>query len=77
MDERFYQYDHWFENERLQAADTKKHYDYVTGEFDKLLAEHGYVREGHYYRVEKANNEPPAFAARFCECYDNKEERHD
>ena len=36
MDERFYQYDHWFENERLQAADTKKHYDYVTGEFDKL-----------------------------------------
>lgn len=23
MDERFYQYDHWFENERLQAADTK------------------------------------------------------
>ena len=49
MDERFYQYDHWFENERLQAADTKKHYDYVTGEFDKLLAEHGYVREGHYY----------------------------
>ena len=145
MDERFYQYDHWFENERLQAADTKKHYDYVTGEFDKLLAEHGYVREGHYYRVEKANNdtivffchfglecvllshlmsvspmvlwhgaaaapssvttvtteerrkgiasfrmnsfgdishlyannEPPAFAARFCECYDNEDERHD
>ena len=63
MDERFYQYDHWFENERLQAADTKKHYDYVTGEFDKLLAEHGYVREGHYYRVEKANNDTIVF---FC-----------
>ena len=145
MDERFYQYDHWFENERMQEANMKYHYDKVTGEFDKVLAEHGYVREGHYYRVEKANNdtlvffchfglgcvllshllsvspmvlwhgavaapssvttltseerrkgiasfrmssygdishlyahnEPPAFAARFCECYDNKDERHD
>lgn len=27
----------------------------------------------HLYVAE----EPPAFAARFCECYDNKEERHD
>ncbi len=24
-----------------------------------------------------ANDEPPAFAARFCECYDNIDERHD
>ena len=24
-----------------------------------------------------AHDEPPAFAARFCETYDNKEERHD
>ena len=145
MDERFYQYDHWFENERMLASDMKMHYDYVTGRFDGILAEHGYVREGHYYRVEKANNdtlvffchfglecvllghllsvspmamwhgfcaapssvttinteerregiasfrisafgdishlyahdEPPAFAARFCETYDNTDERHD
>lgn len=145
MDERFYQYDHWFENERMLASDMKMHYDYVTGRFDEILAEHGYVREGHYYRVEKANNdtlvffchfglecvllshllsvspmtlwhgfcaapssvttinteerregiasfrisafgdishlyahdEPSAFAARFCETYDNTDERHD
>ena len=145
QDERFYQYDHWFENERLQKADAKGYYDYVTGKFDQLLAEHGYVREGHYYRVTKANDdtlvffchfglecvllshlmsvspmvlwhglcaapssvttvnteerregiasfrvsafgdishlyvhgEPPAFAARFCEMYSNKDERHD
>lgn len=61
MDERFYQYDHWFENERLQAAGAKEYYDYVTREFDKLLARHGYVREGHYYRVEKANNDTIVF----------------
>lgn len=145
QDERFYRYDHWYENERLQQSDAKGYYDYVTGKFDKLLAEHGYVREGHYYRVEKPNedtlvffchfglecvllahligaspmvlwhgfwaapssvttvnteerregiasfrisafgdishlyvhDEPPAFAARFCEMYSNTDERHD
>lgn len=145
QDERFYSVDHWFENDRLKEGKVKEEYDRVTGEFDKLLAKHGYVREGHTYRVEKANNdtlvffchfglgcvlvshllsispmvlwhnacaaptsvttitteerrkgianfrmssfgdishlyahdEPPAFAARFCECYDNEDERHD
>ncbi len=52
-DERFYQYDHWFENERLQKADAKGYYDYVTGKFDELLASHGYVREGHYIELRR------------------------
>ena len=30
QDERFYQYDHWYENERLQQSDAKGYYDYVT-----------------------------------------------
>ena len=145
QDERFFRYDRWFENERMVAADAKGYYDHVTGKFDELLAKHGYVRDGHYYRAEKANedtlvffchfglecvllshllnvspmvlwhgmcaapssvttvnteerregiasfrvssfgdishlyvhNELPAFAARFCEKYDNKEQRHD
>lgn len=145
QDERFFRYDRWFENERMVAADAKGYYDHVTGKFDELLAKHGYVRDGHYYRAEKANedtlvffchfglecvllshllnvspmvlwhgmcaapssvttvnteerregiasfrvssfgdishlyvhNELPAFAARFCETYDNKEQRHD
>ena len=123
----------------------KEMYDHVTGEFDKVLAKHGYEREGHYYKVNEenndtiiffchfglecvllshllnvspmvlwhgcvaapssvttltteerrqgiaafrmsafgdishlyANNEPPAFAARFCEAYGNKDQRHD
>ena len=127
-----------------KKSDAKGYYDYVTGKFDQLLAEHGYVREGHYYRVTKANDdtlvffchfglecvllshlmsvspmvlwhglcaapssvttvnteerregiasfrvsafgdishlyvhdEPPAFAARFCEMYSNEDERH-
>lgn len=144
-DERFFHYDKWYLNERLQEGHVKELYDEVTGEFDALLAKHGYVREGHYYRADRANNdtlvffchfglecvllshllnispmvlwhgvcaapssvttlateerrkgiavfrmssfgdlshlyarsEPPAFAARFCETYANKEERHD
>ena len=65
VDERFYQYDHWYENERLQQSDAKGYYDYVTGKFDKLLAEHGYVREGHHYRVEKPNEDTLVFFCHF------------
>lgn len=144
-DERFFQYGHWFENEAMQEGHVKEEYDRVIGEFDKLLAKHGYERKGHYYKVNEenndtiiffchfglecvllshllnispmvlwhgcvaapssvttltteerrqgiaafrmssfgdishlyANNEPPAFAARFCEAYGNEEQRHD
>lgn len=62
MDEHvFYQYDHWFENERLQAAGAKEYYDYVTGEFDKLLARHGYVREKDTTTESKKQTTIPLF----------------
>ena len=145
QEEKFYQYDHWFDNEIMEEGHVKETYQEVVRSFDELLAKHGYVREGHYYRVEKANDdtivffchfglecvllshllsispmplwhgtcaaptsvttinteerregiasfrmssfgdishlyvkdEPPAFAARFCEMYSNKDERHD
>lgn len=144
-EEKYYHYDQWLETEIMQEGNIKQEYDWVISEWDNLLAEHGYVREGHYYRVTKANNdtlvffchfgvscvllsrllnispmvlwhgvcaapssvttvvteerrkgiasfrvssfgdishlyangELPSFAARFCECYDNKDERHD
>lgn len=144
-DERFYHYDQWHESDILQEGKVKQEYDWVIQNFDNLLKEHGYVREGHCYRAEKANNdtlvffchfglgcvllshllnispmvlwhntcaaptsvttvvteerregianfrmtsfgdishlyakdEEPAFAARFCETFDNKEQRHD
>lgn len=129
----------------MMEGHVKEEYDWVTTNFDALLASHGYVRDGLTYRAEHANNdtivffchfglecvllshllhispmvlwhgtcaapssvttlvteerrlgiayfrmssfgdishlyvkdEPPAFAARFCECYDNEDERHD
>ncbi|MBO5486734.1 MAG: histidine phosphatase family protein [Eubacterium sp.] len=144
-EEKYFQYDKWFDTKIMQESDVKKEYDWVTSEFDKVLAEHGYCREGHFYRVKEANNdtlvffchfgvecvllshlmnispmalwhglcaapssvstivteerregiasfrmsafgdishlyandEPPAFAARFCETYGNEDERHD
>ena len=145
QEEKFYQYDHWFEPEAFSSVSMKQEYDWVTENFDRLLAEHGYVRENHCYRVEKANEdtlvffchfglgcvlishllgvspmvlwhgfcaaptsvttivteerrkgiasfrmsaygdtshlyvkgEDPSWSARFCECYDNEDQRHD
>lgn len=144
-EESFFHYDSWYDVPVMQEAGVKEEYDWVVNGFDEVLAEHGYRREGRFYRVEKANNdtlvffchfgvecvllshlmnvspmvlwhgccaaptsvttvvteerrkgiasfrmssfgdishlyakdEPPAFAARFCETYDNAEERHD
>lgn len=144
-DKRFYDRDHWTENERFQAAGVKEEAQWVTKELDALLARHGYVRNGEYYRAENPNEDTivlfchfgvecillshllgispmplwhgtcaapssvtiltteerregiasfrmntfgdtshlyaagrePSFAARFCETYDNWEQRHD
>ena len=56
-DERLYQKDHWTENERMAAADVGEEYRKVTEQFDELLAKHGYVREGGYYRAERPNHD--------------------
>ena len=144
-DEAFFNRDLWYANPVFVEAEVKKEYDWVIQNFDAFLAEHGYVRDGDYYRVEKANRdtlvlvchfglecvllsrlmnvspmvlwhgmcaaptsvttiyteerregiasfrvssfgdishlyvagEEPSFAARFCETYDNRNERHD
>ncbi len=143
--EDFYSKDKWGNVTQMAEGKVREEYDRVVGEFDKLLAKHGYVREGNFYRAEKPNSdtiaifchfgsgcvllshllgvspmvlwhglcaapssvttltteerregvasfrmnsygdvshlyakgEEPAFAARFCEMYTNKEERHD
>lgn len=144
-EEKYFHYDSWYDTEIMKDSDVKKEYDWMISSFDALLAEHGYRREGHFYRVEQENNdtlvffchfgaecvllshllnispmvlwhgccaapssvttvvteerrkgiasfrmssfgdvshlyaneEPPAFAARFCEAYGNEDERHD
>ena len=57
QDPRFYQEDHWFENERMAAGGVGEEYLRVTAEFDGLLAKHGYRRDGRIYRAEKPNHD--------------------
>lgn len=40
-------------------------YRAVTDAFDELLARHGYVREGGYYRAERPNHDTIAFFCHF------------
>lgn len=56
-DERLYQKEHWAENERMAEAGVGDEYRKVTEQFDGLLAKHGYVRDGGYYRAKKPNHD--------------------
>ena len=62
---RFYQADHWFENERMAASNVGGEYRRVTEQFDELLAKHGYRREGRIYRAEKPNHDTVVFFCHF------------
>ena len=55
----------WRECEISRNSDTVEIYDYVTGEFDKLLMEHGYIRDGRCYKVEKESTETLTFFYHF------------
>ena len=68
--ENFYSFDRWWDNDILREGKMKEEYDWVTQNFDKVLAEHGYVREGHYYRAEKSQRGYPciflSFRSKLC-----------
>ncbi len=46
-------------------SDLETVYDYVIESFDSLLAEHGYVRDGSHYRVERESVETLTFFCHF------------
>ena len=56
-DQRLYDKDHWTENEHMAAAGVGEEYRIITDAFDELLAWHGYVRDGGYYRTERPNHD--------------------
>ncbi len=53
----FYGADSWYRNPVMEEGRVREEYDWVTENFDRLLARHGYVREGRLYRAEQANND--------------------
>ncbi|MDE7476410.1 MAG: histidine phosphatase family protein [Lachnospiraceae bacterium] len=61
----FYDRNRWMTQDILEEGNVGREYQWVTDNFDKLLAEHGYVRNGDIYRVEKANRDTLAFFCHF------------
>ena len=63
--ENFYDKNNWSDSEILKAGNVDEEYRSVIQEFDIFLAEHGYEREGNYYKVTKPNNDTIAFFCHF------------
>lgn len=55
----------WRDSEVARNSDVIQVYDHVTQNLDRLLTGYGYVREGMYYRVEKANTDTITFFCHF------------
>ncbi len=64
-DERYYDRRKWCETEVMREGGVAEAYRYVTEEFDALLAEHGYVRMGGFYRAECPNRDTIVFFCHF------------
>ena len=54
---RFYDPKHWYNVPVMKKAGVPKEAKWVFEEFDALLAKHGYVRCGNYYRAENPNSD--------------------
>lgn len=57
--------DKWYDTEEMQVGNVKEAYRYVVESFDKVLAKHGYVRDGEIYRAERPNRDTIAFFCHF------------
>lgn len=64
-EEKYYRYDTWYDTDIMKDGHVKEEYEWVTSNLDSLLAQHGYVRNGHLYLAEKANNDTIAFFCHF------------
>ena len=57
--------DGWRDSEIVRHSDMLPVYDSLTEHLDRFLAEHGYVREGGHYRVERENTDTVTFFCHF------------
>ncbi len=62
---QMYDYKNWYKQDFYEKANMESFYKKVTDNFDSLLAEHGYVRDGEIYRTEKGHTETLAFFCHF------------
>lgn len=57
VEENFYDKKKWLDTPVMQDSTIAQEYQWVTEGLDALLAEHGYIRSGNCYHVEKANTD--------------------
>ncbi len=55
----------WCTTDIMQNGGVDKEYQWVISELDKLIASHGYEREGNLYRAVQANNDTLVFFCHF------------
>ena len=55
----------WGDNPIMKEGKVRERYDWVTQNFDRLLAEKGYEREGRFYRVRKESHDTQVFFCHF------------
>lgn len=63
--EDFYDKNAWVNHKSMQDGNVAKEYAWVADSFDEILARHGYVREGNYYRAVHSNADTIAFFCHF------------
>lgn len=63
--QEFYDVDKWFTQKNMIEGEVDKEYKWVCEELDKLLADHGYVRNGKNYDVVQGNEDTIVFFCHF------------
>ena len=54
---RYYDPEEWYHTDAMRSIHVEEEFKRVTSEFDRLLAAHGYEREGLYYRAVRPNRD--------------------
>lgn len=63
--EAYFSRDRWMETEIMRQGKVGDAYGLIVQNFDAVLAEHGYVRDGDMYRAQRPNRDTLAFFCHF------------
>jgi probable phosphoglycerate mutase len=63
--EKMYHFKRWYEQDFYRECGIQARYQKVIDGLDQVLAEHGYVRDGEIYKVEKSNRDTLVFFCHF------------
>ena len=64
-EEEFFRRDKWMHQKAMEEGKVGEEYEWVCAGLDSVLAEHGYVRDGENYRVERPNRDTIVFFCHF------------